>query len=55
MTKKERKEELLEKLRQLQKSNDVEVAHGDADDLLLEWINDVDIGREWGLVPKWYA
>ncbi len=49
------KEELLTKLTALRTSGDPEDAHCEADDLLVEYINDPDIAEAYGDVPKWYA
>jgi hypothetical protein len=50
------KEELLEKLAYLRKHNwDTEANHGEADDLLLEYINDKDIKKAFEEIEKWYA
>lgn len=49
------KEELIEKLKLLQNSSDPEAAHSDAEDLLLEFIADEEIRKEYEEVPKWYA
>lgn len=49
------KNELILKLKELQKSNDTETAHAEADDLILEYINDEEIKREYDAISKWYA
>ena len=38
-----------------QKDDDTEMAHSEADDLLVEFIGDKDIEREYNKVGKWYA
>lgn len=47
--------ELLARLRGLVAERDVEAAHGDADEALLEYINDPEIREAFEAVPKWYA
>lgn len=47
--------ELIEKLESLQSSKDTEAAHGDADDALIEFINDEEVKKEWEAIDKWYA
>ena len=42
-------------LEKLHGSGDPEVAHGKADDLLLDFINDEAVREAWEEVPKWYA
>lgn len=49
------KRELIEKLLALAESDDPECAHGDADDLLIAYINDKAIEQAFDLVPKWYS
>lgn len=50
------REELLKELRKLQgPEQDTEVAHGRADTLLLGYINDPEITREYDKIEKWYA
>ncbi len=49
------KEELLKKLRECENNGDTEVAHSDADDLLIGYINDKDITDAYENVSKWYA
>lgn len=38
-----------------QSETDAEAAHSDADDLLLQFINDEEIADLYGKVKKWYA
>ncbi len=45
----------IENLKEIQKIKDEEIAHGLADDLLIEFIDDEDIKREWNKIDKWYA
>ena len=49
------KEVLIEKLKELQKAGDIEGAHGEADDLLLQYIGDKEITREFKKIERWYA
>lgn len=50
------KEELLKKLAEIKKyDGDTEAAHGDADDALLEYINDEEISNAYNIIDKWYA
>jgi len=49
------KDELLERLRACAKNGDTEIAHSDADDALIEYINDPEITEAYEAVSKWYA
>lgn len=49
------KEELLTKLEACAQDGDVEASHSDADDALIEYINDPEIAEAYHAVPKWYA
>ncbi len=49
------KRQLLKLLRDLQTSNDTEVAHARADDLLLQWIADPAIAKAYLGIRRWYA
>lgn len=49
------KEELLQRLAQLQGNSDKEVAHIEADELLLEYIADAEIRAAYDELDKWYA
>lgn len=49
------KDELLAKLRELADDSDHEMAHVQADDLLLEWISDPEIEEAYHAIEKWYA
>lgn len=50
------KEELIEKLRIIEKNNsDKELAHVEADNLLLQFIDDEDIKLAFDEIDKWYA
>ena len=47
--------ELLKRLADCAKPSDTEAAHGEADALLLEYINDEDIRAAYDAIDKWYA
>lgn len=49
--------EILQKLEALAQYNDgdIEANHGDADDLLLELIDDEEITKAYNSIKKWYA
>jgi hypothetical protein len=49
------KEELIEKLKKLENSDDPEIAHINADDLLMEYIDDAEILSAFEQIPKWYS
>ncbi len=49
------KAELLAILFKCAESADPEIAHGDADDALIAFINDPDIAVAYDDVDKWYA
>lgn len=49
------KKRLLKLLKSCAESNDTEKAHSDADDALLEYINDPEITKAFNSVEKWYA
>lgn len=49
------KEELLDKLKELEGDGDEEKAHVLADRALLEYINDPDIQEAYQNVPKFYG
>jgi hypothetical protein len=49
------KEELLKKLKEYEGLGDTEMAHGYADDVLIEFINDKDIEKAYEKIDKWYA
>jgi hypothetical protein len=46
---------LIKALRKLARGKDIEVAHSEADDLLIKFINDSDIKIAYERIPKWYA
>ena len=54
-TKKLTKHQLLTVLQELANTNDPESAHADADNLLLEYINDAAIKKAFHNIKKWYA
>lgn len=51
------KEELIKRLREINDTmgHDAEAAHGDADDALLDYINDDEVRAAWDVIPRWYA
>lgn len=51
------KQELIEKLKQIahEHEGDPEVAHIEADNALLEYINDMEIIEAFDSIAKWYA
>ena len=50
------REDLLRKLKELAElKHDPEVAHSEADELLLSYINDPEIEKAFEEVPKWYS
>ncbi len=50
-----RKKALIERLERLASLNDRESAHGEADDALIEYINDPEIAAAYSAIEKWYA
>lgn len=50
-----KRQQLLDVLRVLAKLNDTEIAHSDADDALLRYINDAEIESAYNEITKWYA
>lgn len=53
-----RREEALKRLRELAEHPgrvDPEIAHADADRVLLELLNDSEVWAAWEKVPRWYA
>lgn len=52
---KSNKDILIENLKEIQKSKDTEEAHYEADKLLIAFIDDEDIKKEYDLIRKWYA
>lgn len=50
------REQLLARLRGLTDPDDPEVAHEEADEALLQFIDDEEISEAYGAIkPKWYA
>lgn len=49
------KEEALQKLRELKDHGNEEIAHAEADGVLLELIGDQDITDAFEAIDKWYA
>lgn len=50
------REDLLRNLKELAElKHDPEVAHSEADELLINYINDPEIEKAFEEVPKWYA
>lgn len=50
-----KKEELLKELESLAWLDDTEMAHRDADDLLLKFIDDKEVKEAFDKIHKWYA
>lgn len=46
---------LIRRLKKLQSSSDIEVAHIEADRLLIEYIGDKAIAKAFEDVPRWYS
>ena len=49
------KDELIKQLKDLLANKDQEMAHVEADDLLLKFINDKEISEAYESIEKWYA
>ena len=49
------KEKLLEILAACARDMDPEGAHGEADDALIEYIDDAEIKEAFAKITKWYA
>ncbi len=51
------KSELIEKLKSLAElsEHDEERAHGEADEVLLQYINDPDVSEAFEKIDRWYA
>jgi predicted glycosyl hydrolase (DUF1957 family) len=49
------KKELLDKLKACSENGDIEIGHVDADNALLEFINDPEITEAFNSWGKWYA
>ena len=52
---KERKEKLLAKLNELSELKDLEIAHVEADEALVKYIDDKDIVEAFEKIEKWYS
>jgi len=51
-------DKLIENLKKQQKNSDTEEAHGIADDMLCDFINDLgyhEVVKAWEEISKWYA
>lgn len=48
------KQELIDKLKEFAKAETPEYKHAEADDLLLEYINDPEITEAFDSIDKWY-
>jgi len=46
---------LLARLKECQQNGDHESAHCEADDALLEFINDDEVTKAFNAIEKWYA
>ena len=52
------KQEYIERLRELERLDDTEAEHAEADNILAELLVELgmqDIVDEYGKIPKWYA
>ena len=49
------RDELVEQLKMLAGIGDPECSHVDADELLLEYINDPEVSKAFFSIDKWYA
>ena len=49
------RKELIEGLRELSELEDIELAHEEADELILSYVNDPVIEKAYEEVSKWYA
>lgn len=49
------KEKLIEELKKCELNGDTECAHSNADDLIIEYINDPEIKAAYDAVDKWFA
>jgi hypothetical protein len=49
--------ELRDRLREIAERplNDPEISHGEADDLLIEYIGDEEVSKLFNKIEKWYA
>jgi len=49
------RQELLERLKEINENSDTEGGHIEADEALIEYINDEDIKKAYDDIRKWYA
>lgn len=49
------RQELMDNLKELSQLKDVEMAHIEADELLVTYVNDPEIEKAYEEVPKWYS
>ena len=49
------REELIEKLQSLEEDTDFELTHQEADELLIQYINDPEVTEAYDALLKWYA
>lgn len=49
------RDELVARLKELQSCGDPEIAHGEADDVLLEFIGDPEVSNAFNAIDRWYA
>ncbi len=49
------KEQLIQRLKDLQEFGDIEVAHSMADKALIAYINDPEVTKLFEEMEKWYA
>jgi hypothetical protein len=50
------KEDLISELDNIAvNGDDTEIDHFNADELLLQYINDEDVSAAYGYIPKWYS
>jgi hypothetical protein len=54
-TRVQKERRIIKELLDMAQSYDPESAHGQADDLLLEWIDDPDVTAAYNAIEKWYA
>lgn len=52
---KKKKEKLLAELEELSTLKDVEIAHAEADEALVQYINDRDVTKAFQKIEKWYS
>lgn len=54
-TKAQKREELLAVLRKCAENGDIEVAHLEADEALISFIDDAEVSEVWEQIARWYA